>query len=270
MAENKNALLALMRENGTALLLYREDVEALAAFDAPLRLRLLDAVFAWFLSGGKTVPGEELTTLERYVFNTLVARQERAANRYAETCRRRAEYGRKGGIASAKTRQAKAKQNEANEATFNLIPNPNPSPSLIPSLSTLTSARESARATGSESETEDAATVKTAVDRDIERREFARQHGGLPTFEDVQDAANQIGGIDPDYVRYFDREMATTDWTQTNGKLVTRYNLKATLRAWWRRDKDSDDWRQTLVAETPKPDRFARLNAILADKDTNQ
>lgn len=59
---------------------------------------------------------EKLDILVDVVFAFIKSQMDRADEKYQDVCRRRAEYGRRGGIAAAQAKATKSKQKRANQA----------------------------------------------------------------------------------------------------------------------------------------------------------
>ena len=113
-----------------SFILYTEIWPAIQKLDMEQRGKLFTAIM-------KHATGEapdKLDTMTDIVFSFIASQMDRADEKYQEVCKRRAEYGRKGGLASAaakaeaaKQKQAKAtksKQNQANQADSDSEPDP--------------------------------------------------------------------------------------------------------------------------------------------------
>jgi hypothetical protein len=72
---------------------------------------------------------EKLDILVDVVFTFIASQIDRADEKYQDVCRRRAEYGRRGGLASA---ASKSKQKQANQADKERDKEPNPKPDNKP------------------------------------------------------------------------------------------------------------------------------------------
>ena len=75
---------------------------------------------------------EKLDILTDVVFTFIASQIDRADEKYQDVCRRRAEYGRRGGIAAAQAKAAKSKQEQANQADKDKERDPEPNPDNKP------------------------------------------------------------------------------------------------------------------------------------------
>lgn len=98
-----------------SFILYTEIWPAIQKLDMEQRGKLFTAIM-------KHAIGEEpekLDILTDVIFTFIKSQLDRDEQKYQEVCKRRAEYGRRGGLATAKQKQAKAsksKQDQANQA----------------------------------------------------------------------------------------------------------------------------------------------------------
>ena len=98
-----------------SFILYTEIWPAIQKLDMEQRGKLFTAIMKHAL-GEKP---EKLDILTDVIFTFIKSQLDRDEQKYQEVCKRRAEYGRRGGLATAKQKQAKAtksKQNQANQA----------------------------------------------------------------------------------------------------------------------------------------------------------
>lgn len=92
-----------------SLILYTEMWPAVQKLSMEQRGKLFSAIMQQ-ACGETPEPLDDLTDM---VFMFVSSQIRRADTKYQETCRKRAEYGRRGGIASGKARAKQTKQNEA-------------------------------------------------------------------------------------------------------------------------------------------------------------
>ena len=92
-----------------SFILYTEIWPAIQKLDMEQRGKLFTAIM-------KHATGEapdKLDTMTDIVFSFIASQMDRADEKYQEVCKRRAEYGRKGGLASAAAKAEAAKQKQA-------------------------------------------------------------------------------------------------------------------------------------------------------------
>ena len=95
-----------------SFILYTEVWPAIQKLDTDQRGKLFTAIM-------KHALGEEpdkLDILTDVVFTFIASQMDRDDKKYQEVCTRRAEYGRRGGLASAKAKASKSNQKQANQA----------------------------------------------------------------------------------------------------------------------------------------------------------
>ena len=98
-----------------SFILYTEIWPAIQKLDMEQRGKLFTAIMKHALGEEP----EKLDILTDVIFTFIKSQLDRDEQKYQEVCKRRAEYGRRGGLATAKQKQAKAtksKQNQANQA----------------------------------------------------------------------------------------------------------------------------------------------------------
>lgn len=96
-----------------SFILYAEDHRFIARLSAEQKADLLDAIF--YHAQGK--PPSALDPTTEMAFHFITAQIDRDAEKWEETCRRRAEAGRKGGLARARNAALHAAEaNQANQA----------------------------------------------------------------------------------------------------------------------------------------------------------
>lgn len=98
-----------------SFILYTEIWPAIQKLDMEQRGKLFTAIMKHAIGE----PPEKLDILTDVVFTFIASQLDRDEQKYQEVCKRRAEYGRRGGLATAKQKQAKAsksKQDQANQA----------------------------------------------------------------------------------------------------------------------------------------------------------
>ena len=98
-----------------SFILYTEIWPAIQKLDMEQRGKLFTAIMKHALGEEP----EKLDILTDVIFTFIKSQLDRDEQKYQEVCKRRAEYGRRGGLATAKQKQAKAsksKQDQANQA----------------------------------------------------------------------------------------------------------------------------------------------------------
>ena len=98
-----------------SFILYTEIWPAIQKLDMEQRGKLFTAIMKHALGEAP----EKLDILTDVIFTFIKSQLDRDEQKYQEVCKRRAEYGRRGGLATAKQKQAKAsksKQDQANQA----------------------------------------------------------------------------------------------------------------------------------------------------------
>lgn len=98
-----------------SFILYTEIWPAIQKLDMEQRGKLFTAIMKHALGEEP----EKLDILTDVIFTFIKSQLDRDEQKYQEVCKRRAEYGRRGGLAAAKQKQAKAsksKQDQANQA----------------------------------------------------------------------------------------------------------------------------------------------------------
>lgn len=98
-----------------SFILYTEIWPAIQKLDMEQRGKLFTAIMKHALCEDP----EKLDILTDVIFTFIASQMDRDSEKYQEVCARRAEYGRRGGLATAKQKLAKAsksKQNQANQA----------------------------------------------------------------------------------------------------------------------------------------------------------
>lgn len=98
-----------------SFILYTEIWPAIQKLDMEQRGKLFTAIMKHALCEDP----EKLDILTDVIFTFIASQMDRDNEKYQEVCARRAEYGRRGGLATAKQKQAKAsisKQKRANQA----------------------------------------------------------------------------------------------------------------------------------------------------------
>lgn len=95
-----------------SFILYTEVWPVVQKLDMEQRGRLFTAI----MQHAMEEEPEKLDILTDVVFSFIANQMDRADERYQEICRRRAEYGRRGGLASAKAKASKSNQKQANQA----------------------------------------------------------------------------------------------------------------------------------------------------------
>lgn len=95
-----------------SFILYTEIWPAIQKLDMEQRGKLFTAVMKHALGESP----EKLDILTDVIFTFIASQMDRAEEKYRDVCKRRAEYGRKGGLASAKAKASKSKQKQANQA----------------------------------------------------------------------------------------------------------------------------------------------------------
>ena len=98
-----------------SFILYTEIWPAIQKLDMEQRGKLFTAIMKHELGEEP----EKLDILTDVIFTFIKSQLDRDEQKYQEVCKRRAEYGRRGGLATAKQKQAKAtksKQDQANQA----------------------------------------------------------------------------------------------------------------------------------------------------------
>lgn len=95
-----------------SFILYTEVWPVVQKLDMEQRGRLFTAI----MQHAMEEEPEKLDILTDVVFSFIANQMDRADEKYQEICRRRAEYGRRGGLASAKAKASKSNQKQANQA----------------------------------------------------------------------------------------------------------------------------------------------------------
>lgn len=95
-----------------SFILYTEIWPAIQKLDMEQRGKLFTAI----MKHATGEPPEKLDILTDVIFTFIASQMDRAEEKYQDVCRRRAEYGRRGGLASAKAKASKSKQEQANQA----------------------------------------------------------------------------------------------------------------------------------------------------------
>ena len=267
-AKTDNPLLALMKGNGAALLLYKEDVEALMSFDRDLRLEITDGIFAWFVGGMKDESFAKFDNpLVQYVAKTIASKQMRNVERYAELCRKRAEWGKKGGKRSASKRQANAQANAQANGKDGGGKTLQANGKQIETTNTITKTKTK---TNTKTNTLSYESVNNAHTPDTENPAAGDAGAGeaqwriaalTPDMAAVLEAAI-LAEVPEGYARHWHGEMERIGWVQTNGKRITRHTVRSALRSWWLRDKD--DWRDE-PQEACRNEAMDEIKAIAAE-----
>lgn len=95
-----------------SFIVYTEIWPAIQKLDMEQRGKLFTAIMKHALGEDP----EKLDILTDVIFSFIAAQMDRAEEKYQDVCKRRAEYGRRGGIASAKAKASKSNQKQANQA----------------------------------------------------------------------------------------------------------------------------------------------------------
>lgn len=199
-----------------SFVLYTEIWPAIQKLDMEQRGALFTAIMQHAL-------GEEpdkLDILTDIVFSFIASQMDRADEKYQDVCRRRAEYGRRGGLASAQAKASKSKQRQANQADSDNEPDSDPD-----------SERDSDNEPEHDSENESPKGDSSCIGANARTTKTTKSSWRAPSVDEVQAYCwERSNSVDPE---------AFVDYYEANGWMVGRSHMKdwkAAVRTWERKE----------------------------------